>query len=285
MNIIDLTKRHKPPIHIEGNISFSCQEHPVVPVTFLNSNSYLILPGLLMQEEFIISFNFRTWNKEGTLFATKLSSAPFIFVLYLAEGKLKMSLFKYDRLYLDTTTAFELNNGQWHVVYLVIKKNRASLTIDNDASAILYMLLPFQVSSGGNYYFGGCPNNNTDYECKKPVGTFLGCMKMISIGSRMVDLISVQQSLLGNFSDLQIDLCGIIDRCFPNYCEHGGKCSQTWSDFYCNCSDTGYMGGTCHYPIYEQSCEAYKHKGNSSGFFMLILMEVVLCNHLWFTAT
>ncbi|KAM5192554.1 contactin-associated protein-like 4 [Mantella aurantiaca] len=267
MNIIDLTKRYKPPIYIEGNISFSCQEPPVVPITFVNANSYLILPGLEMQEEFTITFHFRTWNKEGTLFATKLSSAPFMFVLYLAEGKLKMSLFKYERLYLDTTTAFELNNGQWHVVYLVIKKNRASSTVDIDTSANLSMLLPFQVSSAGNYYFGGCPKNNNEHECIKPAGTFLGCMKSISIGSSMVDLISVQQSLLGNFSDLQIDLCGITDRCFPNYCEHGGKCSQTWNDFYCNCSDTGYMGETCHYPIYEQSCEAYKHKGNSSGFF------------------
>ncbi|KAM9329027.1 contactin-associated protein-like 4 [Gastrophryne carolinensis] len=267
MNITDLAKRFKPQIHIEGNISFTCQEPSVVPVTFLNANSYLILHGLSMQEELTVSFYFRTWNKRGTLFGTKLSSAPFAFALYLDEGKLKMSLFKNTKLYLDTIAGVELNNGQWHFVYLVAKRNRVSLTVDNDAATSLYMVLPFQTSSTENYYFGGCPSNNTDQACINPVGTFLGCMKSISIGSRLVDLISVQQSLLGNFSDLQIDLCGLIDRCFPNYCEHGGKCSQTWNDFYCNCSDTGYMGATCHYPIYEQSCEAYKHKGNSSGFF------------------
>ncbi|NXL52970.1 CNTP4 protein, partial [Podilymbus podiceps] len=56
-------------------------------------------------------------------------------------------------------------------------------------------------------------------------------------------------------------------RCFPNYCEHGGECSQSWNSFYCNCTNTGYKGATCHYPIYEQSCEAYKHRGNTSAFY------------------
>ncbi|KAG8596005.1 hypothetical protein GDO81_001704, partial [Engystomops pustulosus] len=167
LNISDLAKRYKPQIHIEGNVSFSCQEPPVVPVTFLNAQSYLVLLGLSLQEEVAISFYFRTWNKEGFLCATKLSSAPFQFVVYIFDGKLKMSLFKNGKLYLDTVTEM------------------------------------------------------------------------------------------------------LFFRCFPNYCEHGGICSQTWSDFYCNCSDTGYMGATCHYPKYEQSCEAYKYKGNSSGFFYI----------------
>ncbi|XP_069618224.1 contactin-associated protein-like 4 [Ranitomeya imitator] len=269
LNISDLAKRYKPQIHIEGNVSFSCQEPPVVPVTFLNSQSYLLLPGLPLQEEVTISFYFRTWNKEGFLFSTKLSSAPFQFVLYVSDGKLKMSLFKNGKLYLDTVTGFELNNGQRHYIFLTAKRNRVNLIIDNDGSTSSYLSLPFQVSSTENFYFGGCPINSSLHECIKPVTTFLGCMKLISIASKVIDLIQVQQSMLGNFSDLQIDLCGIIDRCFPNYCEHGGMCSQTWSDFYCNCSDTGYMGATCHYPKYEQSCEAYKHKGNSSGFFYI----------------
>ncbi|XP_056381233.1 contactin-associated protein-like 4 isoform X3 [Hyla sarda] len=269
LNISDLAKRYKPQIHIEGNVSFSCQEPPVVPVTFLNSQSYLVLPGLSLLEEVAISFYFRTWNREGFLFATRLSSAPFQFVVYISDGKLKMSLFKNGKLYLDTVTGLELNNGQWHHLSLAAKRNRVNLIIDNDGSTSLFISLPFQVSSTENYYFGGCSNNSGHHECIQPVSTFLGCMKLISIGENLIDLTQVQQSILGNFSDLQIDLCGIIDRCFPNYCEHGGMCSQTWRDFYCNCSDTGYMGATCHYPKYEQSCEAYKYKGNSSGFFYI----------------
>uniref|UniRef100_A0A4W3HSY1 EGF-like domain-containing protein n=1 Tax=Callorhinchus milii TaxID=7868 RepID=A0A4W3HSY1_CALMI len=50
-------------------------------------------------------------------------------------------------------------------------------------------------------------------------------------------------------------------------CEHGGECSQTWSGFYCDCTGTGYTGETCHRSVHEQSCEAVKHKGRTSGVF------------------
>ncbi|XP_022367318.1 contactin-associated protein-like 4 isoform X5 [Enhydra lutris kenyoni] len=115
----------------------------------------------------------------------------------------------------------------------------------------------------------GCPDNSFGSKCKNPVGGFQGCMRLISIGNKVVDLISVQQGSVGNFSDLQIDSCGITDRCLPNYCEHGGECSQSWSTFHCNCTNTGYTGATCHNSIYEQSCEAYKHRGNTSGFYYI----------------
>lgn len=36
------------------------------------------------------------------------------------------------------------------------------------------------------------------------------------------------------------------DRCVPNHCEHGGKCTQTWGSFKCTCDGTGYSGATCH---------------------------------------
>lgn len=38
----------------------------------------------------------------------------------------------------------------------------------------------------------------------------------------------------------------VFSRCLPNLCEHGGRCSQTWSSFSCDCSGTGYSGATCH---------------------------------------
>ncbi|XP_054310596.1 contactin-associated protein-like 4 isoform X2 [Pongo pygmaeus] len=115
----------------------------------------------------------------------------------------------------------------------------------------------------------GCPDKSFGSKCKSPLGGFQGCMRLISISGKVVDLISVQQGSLGNFSDLQIDSCGISDRCLPNYCEHGGECSQSWSAFHCNCTNTGYRGATCHNSIYEQSCEAYKHRGNTSGFYYI----------------
>ncbi|KAI1899439.1 hypothetical protein AGOR_G00061800 [Albula goreensis] len=75
-----------------------------------------------------------------------------------------------------------------------------------------------------------------------------------------------------------MDLCGTADRyncqfysggCLPNFCEHGGQCSQSWSTFYCDCSGTGYTGATCHNSIYQPSCEAYRQAGSSSDYFSI----------------
>ncbi|KAM6033691.1 contactin-associated protein-like 4 [Chlamydotis macqueenii] len=266
VNIIDLARRHKSQIYFVGNISFSCLEPQVVPVTFLSSSSYLALPGTSGQDEVFISFQFRTWNKEGLLLSSKLHQAPGGFFLYLSNGRVKISL-KPGKALSDITAGAGLNNGEWHSVSFSAKRNHISVTVDNDVTSLAHASIPLQIYSQDALYFGGCPNSANISECNTSFGGFQGCMRLISIGNKAVDMISVQQNIFGNFSDLQIDLCGIIDRCLPNYCEHGGECSQSWSSFYCNCANTGYKGATCHHPIYEQSCEAYKHRGNTSGFY------------------
>uniref|UniRef100_A0A672V9J2 Contactin associated protein family member 4 n=1 Tax=Strigops habroptila TaxID=2489341 RepID=A0A672V9J2_STRHB len=267
VNIIDLARRHKSQIYFVGNISFSCSEPQVVPVTFLSPSSYLALPGTSGQDEAFVSFQFRTWNKEGLLLSSKVHQASGGFLLYLSDGKVKISLHKPGKALSDITAGAGLNNGQWHSVSFSVKRNRISVIVDNDVTASAHASISLQIYSGDSFYFGGCPTTGNISECNTSFGGFQGCMRLIAIDNKAVDMISVQQNVFGNFSDLQIDLCGIIDRCLPNYCEHGGECSQSWNNFYCNCASTGYKGATCHYPIYEQSCEAYKHRGNTSGFY------------------
>ncbi|XP_066037774.1 contactin-associated protein-like 4 [Chamaea fasciata] len=266
VNIIDLARKHKSQIYIVGNVSFLCLEPHVVPVTFLSSSSFLALPGRSGQDEVFVSFQFRTWNKEGLLLSSKLHQSSGGFLLYLSDGRVKINLHKTGRVLSDIAAGSGLNNGQWHSVSLSIKRNRISVRVDNDVSSSAHAIIPLQIYSDV-FYFGGCPSSGNISECNTSFGGFQGCMRLISIGNKAVDMISIQKNGFDNFSDLQIDLCGITDRCLPNYCEHGGECSQSWNSFHCNCANTGYKGATCHYPIYEQSCEAYKHRGNTSGFY------------------
>ncbi|XP_014641006.1 PREDICTED: contactin-associated protein-like 4 [Ceratotherium simum simum] len=250
-----------------------------------------------------------------------------------------------------------LNDGQWHLVSLMVKGNQLSVTVDHNQAATIHAALPVETPAGVAYRFGGpqaeshlarlllclfvealsrvhaeflceaawlfcvaavatavtaselslpaslvpveqcshphgrtwqrgaqialhvalgagphggwerCLPPSSGPECESSLGGFQGCLRLISINAQEVDLISVQQGMLGNFSNLQIDSCGILDRCLPNHCEHGGRCSQTWTAFYCDCTSTGYAGATCRHSLYEQSCEAYKHRGSPSGLY------------------
>ncbi|XP_007937380.2 contactin-associated protein-like 4 [Orycteropus afer afer] len=269
VDIIDLAKRHKPQIIALGNVSFSCSQPQSVPVTFLSSRSYLALPGTSGEDEVSAAFQFRTWNKAGLLLFTDLHLVPGSLLLFLHDGKLRLNLFPPGRLPSDITAGAGLNDGQWHSVTLSARRNHLSVTVDGQGASAAPSLGPEQVYSGDTYYFGGCPDSSSGSRCQGSLDGFQGCMKLIAISGEVIDLISVQQGALGNFSDLQIDSCGITDRCLPNYCEHGGECSQSWSTFHCDCADTGYRGATCHNSIYEQSCEAYKHRGNTSGFYYI----------------
>uniref|UniRef100_A0ABI7W7Y4 Contactin associated protein family member 4 n=1 Tax=Felis catus TaxID=9685 RepID=A0ABI7W7Y4_FELCA len=253
----------------EGNVSFSCSQSQSVPVTFLSPRSYLALPGFSGEDELSATFQFRTWNKAGLLLFSELQLVSGGLLLFLNDGKLKLNLYQPGKLPSDITAGVGLNDGQWHSISLSAKRNHLSVVVDGQVASVASSLGSEQTYSGGTYYFGGCPDNSFGSKCKNPLGGFQGCMRLISVSNKVVDLISVQQGSLGNFSDLQIDSCGITDRCLPNYCEHGGECSQSWNTFHCNCANTGYTGATCHNSIYEQSCESYKHRGNTSGFYYI----------------
>ncbi|XP_077610169.1 contactin-associated protein-like 4 isoform X2 [Crocuta crocuta] len=269
VDIIDLAKQQKPEIITMGNVSFSCSQSQSVPVTFLSPRSYLALPGFSGEDELSATFQFRTWNKAGLLLFNELQLVSGGLLLFLNDGKLKLNLYQPGKLPSDITAGVGLNDGQWHSVSLSAKRNHLSVVVDSQVASAAFSLGSEQMYSGGTYYFGGCPDNSFGSKCKNPVGGFQGCMRLISISDKLVDLISVQQGSLGNFSDLQIDSCGITDRCLPNYCEHGGECSQSWNTFHCNCANTGYSGATCHNSVYEKSCESYKHRGNTSGFYYI----------------
>ncbi|XP_032209818.1 contactin-associated protein-like 5 isoform X2 [Mustela erminea] len=270
INIIDLAKRRKHQIYTVGNVTFSCSEPQIVPITFVNSrSSYLLLPGTPQIDGLSVSFQFRTWNKDGLLLSTELSEGSGTLLLSLEGGTVRLVIQKMTERTAEILTGSNLNDGLWHSVSINARRDRITLSLDNDAASPAQDTTRVQIYSGNSYYFGGCPDNLTDSQCLNPIKAFQGCMRLIFIDNQPKDLISVQQGSLGNFSDLHIDLCSIKDRCLPNYCEHGGSCSQSWTTFYCNCSNTGYTGATCHNSLYEQSCEVYRHQGNTAGFFYI----------------
>uniref|UniRef100_A0A8C6NNF0 Contactin associated protein like 3 n=1 Tax=Nothobranchius furzeri TaxID=105023 RepID=A0A8C6NNF0_NOTFU len=267
LNLVELAK-HKDP-RVDGNVTFSCSEPVFVAVTFTGPRSLLILPGGSDPPSVggSVRLQFRTWNKEGLLLTYDLPKREGTVWLYLSQASLHLQVHKPDRAPLELRAGSALSDGQWHSVDLISGQEHLTLTVDKDEGA--QASPSFLVTPGGRLFFGGCPTKETNMECRNLFRHFQGCMRLITVNNQPVDLIKVQQRMMGDFTNLQIDMCGIIDRCSPSHCEHEGSCSQTWSTFHCNCSNTGYSGATCHSSIYEQSCEAYKHKGNTSGFYYI----------------
>ncbi|XP_036971862.1 contactin-associated protein-like 4 [Acanthopagrus latus] len=271
LNLLYLAKRNNHQVSAVGNVTFSCAEPVSVSATFTAAHSFLQLPGLTTWSSGVISvaLQFRTWNKAGLLLTFDLPQQEGMVWLYLSEARLRLQISGGGRAQLDLSAGSALNDGQWHSVELNSREDHLSITVDKDEGATAHVSIPLPLTADSQLYFGGCPVQEGSQECRNPFRVFQGCMRLLTLDDQPVDLIKVQQRLLGNYSHLQIDMCGIIDRCSPSHCEHGGRCTQSWSTFHCNCSNSGYRGATCHSSTYEQSCEAYKHKGNTSGHYYI----------------
>ncbi|KAI3374651.1 hypothetical protein L3Q82_021221 [Scortum barcoo] len=246
LNLIELAKHKDQEVTVMGNVIFSCAEPVSVAVTFPGPRSFLQLPGATasLSGGVSVGFQFRTWNKAGLLLTFDLPQGGGVVWLYLSEARLRLQIHKAGRALLELTAGSALNDGQWHSVDLTSRRGRLTVAVDKDEGGVAQAST--SVSVGNQLFFGGCPAEEDGQGCKNPFSIFQGCMRLLSVDSHPVDLIMVQQRLLGNYSHLQIDMCGIIDRCSPSRCEHGGLCSQSWTVFHCNCSGSGYSGATCH---------------------------------------
>ncbi|XP_047446526.1 contactin-associated protein-like 4 isoform X2 [Mugil cephalus] len=293
--LIELAKHNNHQVTVVGNVTFSCAEPVSVAVTFPGPHSFLQLPGTTAASSsggVSVGFQFRTWNKAGLLLTFDLPLQGGVVWVYLSDARLRLQIHKGGRTLLELSAGAALNDGQWHSVELNSGRGRLTIAVDKDEGGSARATLSFPVTIESHLFFGGCPAEDYTQGCRNPFNVFQGCMRLITLDNQNMDLIMVQQKQLGNYSSLQIDMCGIIDRCSPSRCEHGGRCSQSWTVFHCNCSDSGYSGATCHSSAYESSCEAYKHNGNTSGHFYIdvdssgpIKPQLVYCNmteeHTW----
>ncbi|XP_044151374.1 contactin-associated protein-like 2 [Bufo gargarizans] len=272
LNITDLARRKKMNSYNVDNLSFTCAESHAVPV-FFNATSYLEVHGREEEDVLSLSFYFRTWNTNGLLLFTIFSDEIGSIEIDLTEGKVfvHINITKLKKNRIDISSGSGLNDGQWHEVRFTAEENSAMLTIDGDEASSVKTNSPLQFRTGSQYFFGGTGFFSKSNSSNHPVyeNSFQGCMQLLHVDNQLVDLHAVEQGKHGSFENITIDMCAIIDRCVPNNCEHGGKCTQTWDTITCNCEGTGYTGATCHNSMYELSCEVYRHLGNTSDFYWI----------------
>uniref|UniRef100_A0A8C1H3M7 Contactin associated protein family member 5 like n=1 Tax=Cyprinus carpio carpio TaxID=630221 RepID=A0A8C1H3M7_CYPCA len=261
VNVIDMAKRRKPQIYTVGNVTFSCSESSSVAVTFLSSTgSFLMLPADYSMESLSVRLQFRTWNQEGLLFSVPLSldPDPINLLLQLSQARLLLSLSGGQQ-----NSAQNLNDGQWHSINREFSLCNLVLVVD--------VVFDLKDSKLGFSIVLGCPLFQCDFNCENPNKGYQGCLRLLFINNHPVDILQIQQETLSNYSQISFDVCNIQDRCLPILCEHGGQCIQSWDQFYCDCSGTGYTGATCHNSIYERSCEAFRKTGSQSSVFTIDL--------------
>lgn len=218
-------------------------------VTFTSQRSYLQYEGGSELSQMNTSFGFRTFEPNGLMMYHKFKSHGFIKV-YLDGGLLTIQLDGQQVSQPVELTPFaerRFNDGAWHALSIVLANNHISTVVDG------YQVITrrlFSFTSGQTFLFGGGLVATSDEG-------YIGCMRdMISDGFRRG--VSVRQyETTGYKSEIVQESCHLVDRCYPNPCEHGGRCWQDMTRFHCDCSDTGYGGSVCHTAIHPVSCTKF----------------------------
>ncbi|UYV83473.1 axo [Cordylochernes scorpioides] len=85
------------------------------------------------------------------------------------------------------------------------------------------------------------------------VSGFRGCIHSITLNR---DHFDTRHLANVKHSRVTLDNCEFVDPCNnQSVCEHGGVCSVMDGKTVCNCSDTGYLGTTCHFSDHYRSCK------------------------------
>ncbi|NXO69456.1 CNTP1 protein, partial [Phainopepla nitens] len=295
VNIAELARHRRPNIRFEGNVGHYCQDQLTTPITFAGINNYVRVPGIPRRNRLAVSFRFRSWDHVGLLLYTGFSDRLGSLEMVLSEGQINVSIAQPGKkklefaaggrrsqrgaggsvwqwsvpTHLPLRTGHRLNDGFWHSVHVVARDGSAVVTIDDDDGAEFRVAHPFQLRTGSQYFFGGCPKPASVTGCRSNQTAFHGCLQMLNVDMQPVDVELLAQHRLAQYHNVFFNVCGITDRCTPNLCEHDSRCIQSWDDFMCICDLTGYKGETCHKSLYKETCDAYRVSGKTSGNYTI----------------
>lgn len=234
------------------NTIYTCPEPPIIPVTFLTPKSFARLKGYEGVPSMNVSFSFRTYEEDGLLLFHKFTSPGYV-KLFMDDGKVKVEIQTgtNPKALVDNYDE-KFNDGKWHQAMLTIQTNTLVLTID---SRPMKTTRAIQITTGSVYMVAGGVYGTPG---------FVGCMRLISIDGNYKLPTDWKEEEYCCKDEVVFDTCQMIDRCNPNPCKHGGVCSQSSVEFFCDCTNTGYSGAVCHTSVNPLSCAAYKNV-NSVG--------------------
>ncbi|XP_053372962.1 neurexin-4-like [Mercenaria mercenaria] len=261
LNGINITKNVKdriPGYQTVGQVEFTCSLENATLLSF-QTTSILNIPHVQETGDVRVTFQFRTFDKSARIFRHQMLNA------YVQVGTDRNGFVYYkitdenDTIIEDVVqkidvegNIMEFTDGLWHTFDMYINRIMVNVTVDRNSRVTNKQL---DVHVGTEFIFGAEWIYDSHGRSGGIKAGFKGCLRDIEIGSAPVDIANSPSHSLASTSS-----CDIKDKCFPNPCEHNGKCSQDGDIFYCDCGSTGYKGAVCHTSVHPLSCADSMHK-------------------------
>ncbi|PFX21238.1 Contactin-associated protein-like 2 [Stylophora pistillata] len=226
-----------PGYDLFGQASFKCKEidYRVVTVSSPNEGFKVTVKKLPIDNDtFSASFRFRTHVEKGLLLSR--SAIKVKLHIRLSGGSLLYDVIAPNGSRTELAIGTNLDDGEWHSEF----SNKSRLKI----------------------FLGGYDQEKRIYP------GFVGCFLNLQIDSQKISLQNLKISK--HTRDDPRYVCGILNQCQPNPCKNGGKCSQDWERFHCDCTYTQFEGDKCEVSKYRPTCEFYRSLGLKKSVLCLL---------------
>ncbi|KAM3186642.1 hypothetical protein ACTXT7_003895 [Hymenolepis weldensis] len=206
-------------------------------VTFVKLDANLELPSIFAEYEFDMSFLFKTTVKDAVLMQNVGRKSGHLFELRIRSGIAFRFAYNVGNglQVLEVTTAYWLNNNQWHVVRLERNRKESRLIVDTNPAQVLVEPneRSFLMFNFDQPLFVGTTQAFTD--------GYVGCISNLLINGVVQDIRGIVERGETTYG-LRV---GCQPRCANNPCLNRGVCVEFYSHYYCECGLTRYRGFIC----------------------------------------
>ena len=265
---------------IHGKVSFECRSRPNSIISCTKPNLSVRIPcrGLSPANYFLTArFHFRTYIKEG--FLVSFIAPQVKFFLFLSKSALVFEVAAVNGSKTELKLGSNLDDGEWHPVRLHFAGSFIRLGLDGQEKTKHVnnsWLFTDSINKLRPKIFLGQERRGNARE-----SSFVGCILDLKIQNRKITFKELRSRDTQNAISKS---CLLQNRCEPNPCKNGGKCSQDGKRYYCNCDHTNFEGKICEISFYKPTCEQYKLMGLQGSTFCLLNSQGVgnpytaLCN-------
>ncbi|KAK3926655.1 Neurexin-3, partial [Frankliniella fusca] len=270
LSLIEMARTGQKLISVVGHLDFQCQEVGAgEPVTFTTPESFLMLPNWDAPRSGSLSLKLRTNEPNGLVLYSHgaNSSHPDLFALELVDGHLFLHLDLGSGPLRVKAPRKRLADGAWHELTVSRAGREGRITIDGASAEFSTPGKSTQLELGGGLVLGGLgPGLGAAVAWRHPTVQagvlrqgFVGCLRDLVIDGTAVDLTKLASH---QDSGAIRPMCrgpgpgaGLAQgeqgqgqaqgHCEAQPCMNGGRCSEGWNRFLCDCSATAFTGPTC----------------------------------------
>lgn len=253
-----------------GKVSFRCKKKADHIISSFNPKlSLRILSRGVRRSNYLFnaSFQFRTHIKDGALISLSSERLRLKLRLSLCDGVLALGVTVINNSKTELTLGSDLGDGEWHKLTASLTKSQLYLGLDGQVKTSSWKnsLLETKIKFRPKIFLG--VERKGEMVRSRSMG-FVGCLLNLKIQNRDVSFKDLKKNR--NIQRAMRKSCHLEDRCEPNPCKNGGKCSQDWKQFICSCDYTEFKGKTCDVSLYGPTCEHYRSMGLQNNSYCLL---------------